>query len=69
MPAPELLYTPVPQLAALLRARKLSPVELVRACLDRIEAVNPKVNAFLTVTAEAALARAGCARKRHQAGC
>ena len=68
MPAPELLYTPVPQLAALLRARKLSPVELVRACLDRIEAVNPKVNAFLTVTAEAALARARQAEKEIAAG-
>ena len=41
--------------AAQLRARKISSVELTRACLDRIEAVNPKVNAFITVTREEAL--------------
>ena len=68
MAAPDLLYSPVPQLAALLRSRKLSPVELVRACLDRIEALNPKVNAFLTVTAEQALEQARTAAKEIGAG-
>jgi aspartyl-tRNA(Asn)/glutamyl-tRNA(Gln) amidotransferase subunit A len=68
MAAPDLLYSPIPQLAALLRSRKLSPVELVRACLDRIEALNPKVNAFLTVTAEQALEQARTAAKEIGAG-
>ena len=38
--------------------RSLSPVELTRACLKRIERYNPRLNAFITVTAERALAAA-----------
>ena len=38
-----------------IRTRKLSPVELTRECLDRIERLNPQLNAFITVTAEPAL--------------
>jgi aspartyl-tRNA(Asn)/glutamyl-tRNA(Gln) amidotransferase subunit A len=34
---------------------KLSPVELTRECLDRIERLNPTLNAFITVTADLAL--------------
>ena len=41
-----------------IRARKISPVELTRACLDRIERLNPRVNAYITVMAEQALAQA-----------
>src|SRR5215470_16283943 len=44
--------------AELVRARKASPVELTRACLRRIESLDPKLNAFVTVTAESALAAA-----------
>ena len=40
------------------RDKSISPVELTRACLDRIERLNPKLNAFVTVTAEQALAQA-----------
>jgi aspartyl-tRNA(Asn)/glutamyl-tRNA(Gln) amidotransferase subunit A len=40
------------------RRKELSPVELTRACLDRIEKLNPSLNAFITVTAEAALVSA-----------
>jgi len=42
----------------LLRRREVSSVELTRAALARIEQVEPKVNAFLTVTPEAALEQA-----------
>jgi aspartyl-tRNA(Asn)/glutamyl-tRNA(Gln) amidotransferase subunit A len=42
----------------LVRARKVSPVELTQACLERIEALDPTLNAFITVTAESALAAA-----------
>jgi aspartyl-tRNA(Asn)/glutamyl-tRNA(Gln) amidotransferase subunit A len=39
-------------------ARELSPVELTRAYLDRIERVDPRVNSYITVTAERALEQA-----------
>lgn len=46
------------ELSEALRARKLSPVELTRACLQKIEELNPVLNAFITVTADQALAQA-----------
>ena len=46
------------QAGAALRNRSVSPTELTRTCLERIEAQNPRLNAFITVTAEQALARA-----------
>ncbi len=42
----------------LLRNASVSPVELTTECLARIEKLNPKLNAFITVTAESALAQA-----------
>ena len=42
----------------LVREKRLSPLELTQACFARIEALNPSLNAFITVTAEAALAAA-----------
>ncbi len=47
----------------LLRGRAVSPVELTQACLKRIEKYNSSLNAFITVTAEQALATA----REHQA--
>jgi aspartyl-tRNA(Asn)/glutamyl-tRNA(Gln) amidotransferase subunit A len=44
--------------AALLREGRVSPSELAEACLARIEAVEPRLNAFVTVTADLARARA-----------
>src|ERR1700727_2867690 len=38
--------------------KEVSPVELTRACLDRIEQLNPKLNAFITVTDSSALEEA-----------
>jgi Asp-tRNA(Asn)/Glu-tRNA(Gln) amidotransferase A subunit family amidase len=54
----ELAFSSLTDAAALLRAGKISAVELVRACLGRIEAHNPVLNAFITVTAESALQEA-----------
>ncbi len=54
----DLGYTPATELAALIRTKKLSPVELTRAVLARIETLNPVVNAFCTPTPEIALADA-----------
>jgi aspartyl-tRNA(Asn)/glutamyl-tRNA(Gln) amidotransferase subunit A len=51
----------IAELAPQLAGRKLSPVELTKAHLDRIKAVNAKVNAYVLVTEEAALAEARAA--------
>ncbi len=59
-----LLYTPATELARRLRRRQLSPVELIEALLRRIEALNPKLNAYLTVAAGEALAQARDAEGR-----
>jgi aspartyl-tRNA(Asn)/glutamyl-tRNA(Gln) amidotransferase subunit A len=56
------------EVSALVRAKKVSPVELTRACLSRIEALDPKLNSFITVTAETALAAAGAAEEEIQRG-
>lgn len=40
------------------RRKRISPVELTQACLARIERLNPTLNAFITVSAESALAAA-----------
>ncbi len=45
----------------MLRAKEISAVELTRAVLDRIAAVEPRVRAFITITADAALAAAAAA--------
>lgn len=64
MDALDLCYTPATELGRLIRARQLSPVELTEAVLSRIEQLNPRLHAFLTVTADHAreLARASESR-------
>ena len=47
-------YSSVAELAARIRQRRASPVELVSACLQRIENLDPQLNAFITVAAESA---------------
>ena len=47
MPNDDLCYTPATELAALIRDRAISPVELMDAVLSRIERVNPVLNAFV----------------------
>lgn len=54
----ELAFTPALDLAAQVRARELSPVELTELYLERIERLDPQLNAFVTVDAEGALAAA-----------
>lgn len=46
------------EIAQRIRRKEVSPVEITRACLDRIEKANPALNAFITVMAESALAEA-----------
>lgn len=52
----------------LIRDRKLSPLELVRQCLARIERWDPVLRAYITVCAEAALAEARVAEREIAAG-
>jgi aspartyl-tRNA(Asn)/glutamyl-tRNA(Gln) amidotransferase subunit A len=58
MNATDLCYTPATRLAAMIRAKEISPVELTRTVLERIERVNPKVNAFCVVLKDQALTSA-----------
>src|SRR6266851_6426497 len=51
-----------------IRRRLLSPVELTRALIDRIERLDPAINAFLRFTSEAALAEAKAAEAEISSG-
>ena len=64
----ELTDLTLSQLLSQLRDRAISAVELARAYLDRIEAVNPALQAYLTVTAARALADAEAADRARAAG-
>src|SRR5258708_18982741 len=54
----DLAFASIEEIGKLFRKRKLSPVELTKLMLARIERLNPKLNAYITVTAELALAQA-----------
>jgi len=54
----DLCFTPAVELAKLYRGRKVSPLEVMQAVLARIDAVNPVVNAIVTLTRDAALREA-----------
>ena len=54
----ELAYMPATEMAAAIRAKELSPVELTRALLERIDAVNPAINAYVLVTRDMAMRQA-----------
>jgi aspartyl-tRNA(Asn)/glutamyl-tRNA(Gln) amidotransferase subunit A len=49
----ELFYYDATMLAELIRTKEVSPVEVMQAHIDRIEAVNPKVNAIVTIADDA----------------
>jgi amidase len=54
----ELLFKPATELATLIHTGQISPAELVGAALERIEALQPTINAFTHVDAEGAMATA-----------
>jgi aspartyl-tRNA(Asn)/glutamyl-tRNA(Gln) amidotransferase subunit A len=54
----DLAFASIEEIARLFRKRKLSPVELTKLILARIDQLNPKLNAYITVTSELALAQA-----------
>src|ERR1051326_650532 len=51
----DLTFASISELSELIRNKKISPVEVTRATLDRIEKLNPKLNAYITVTRDLAL--------------
>ena len=54
----DLCWTTATELVFLIRRKKVSPLEVMRAVLERIDKVNPPLNAYCTVAAEQALAAA-----------
>jgi Asp-tRNA(Asn)/Glu-tRNA(Gln) amidotransferase A subunit family amidase len=54
----DVCFIPAGELVRLYRARKASPLEVMQAVLARIDAVNPAVNAYVTVARESALTAA-----------
>ncbi len=54
----DLCFTPATELVRLYRARKVSPLEVMEAVLARIDRVNPRLNAYVTLARESALAAA-----------
>jgi len=62
----DLAFATIAELSVLLAQRKISPVEITNLFLERIEKYNPNLNAFLTITRDAALAAAHESEKRIQ---
>jgi aspartyl-tRNA(Asn)/glutamyl-tRNA(Gln) amidotransferase subunit A len=63
----EIIFSDATKLAELIRTKEVSPVEVVQAHLDRIAAVNPKINAIVTL-ADGALKAAMAAEAAVLAG-
>lgn len=68
MSADELVLFSASEQSRLIRDKKLSPVELMRACLARIERWNPALRAYITVCADAAMDAARHAEREISAG-
>ena len=62
-PSEDYLPHTIRELSQKIRDRAISPVELTRDCLARIERLNPALNAFITVTADSALDQARVAER------
>ena len=66
--ADEITRLSIYDLAALIRRGELSPVEVARAYLDRVECLNPELGAYITVMADSAIADARKAESEIAAG-
>lgn len=64
----ELLKKSALELADMLASGEITSIELTTACLDRIEAINPRINAFLHVDREGALTTAAEVDAKRAAG-
>lgn len=58
IPDPELLFTPIRELAAQIRSRRLSPVKLVEVSLQRLQSYGPQLNAVVTIAGKQVLDQA-----------
>ncbi len=68
MPGEEIFYLSVSELAKRIESKKLSPVELAQAYLDRSQKLGPRFNAYARLTPEIALEQAKAAEKEIQRG-
>ena len=68
MTSEELCFTPAVELARMIREREVSPVEVTRTVLERAEALEPSLNAFVILMAEQAMADARAAESAVQSG-
>jgi amidase len=68
MDAAALMFAGIAEQARMIREGEVSPTEVVQACLDRIEELDPRLNAFRVVLADKALAEAQQAEGRRGAG-
>ena len=68
MPGDELFYLSVSELAKRIEAKKLSPVDLTQAYLDRSQKFGPRFNAYARLTPEIALEQAKAAEKEIHRG-
>jgi aspartyl-tRNA(Asn)/glutamyl-tRNA(Gln) amidotransferase subunit A len=64
----ELCALTLKEASAGIRSKKISPVDLTEACLDSIKTWNPKINAWITVMREKALAQAKTLADEQAAG-
>jgi len=63
MASDELCWMPAAEMAGAIKRKTLSPVEVMRAVLARIERVNPRLNAIVTLTAQQAMKDARAAER------
>src|SRR5204863_9280943 len=68
MPGGEIVYLSVSELAKRIESKKLSPVDLTEAYLDRSQKLGPRFNAYARLTPEIALEQAKAAEKEIQRG-
>jgi aspartyl-tRNA(Asn)/glutamyl-tRNA(Gln) amidotransferase subunit A len=64
----DIYYVSIEQLQHRIRTRDVSPTRAVKRCLERIETLNPRLNAFATVLADQALDQARQAHEEIQRG-
>src|SRR6266498_841352 len=64
----DLAFATLPQLAELIRTRKVSPVDLTKMYVARLKKYGPKLNCVVTLTEDLALAQAAAADREIKAG-